>query len=44
MILLDDFIIDLKRVNQYGDESVVNDSPTTDLIRWIINTEELLLN
>lgn len=35
MILLDDYIIDLKRVNQYGDESIVNDAPTTDLIRWI---------
>lgn len=35
MLLLDDFIVDLKRVNQYGDESVTNDSPTTDLIRWI---------
>jgi len=35
MILLDDFIIDLKRVEQYGDELITNDSPTTDLIRWI---------
>lgn len=35
MILLDDFIIDLKRVNQYGDELVTNDAPTLDIIRWI---------
>jgi hypothetical protein len=35
MLLLDDFIKDLKRVNQFGDELVTNDEPTADLIRWI---------
>lgn len=35
MILLDDFVKDLKRVEQYGDELVTNDEPTTDIIRWI---------
>lgn len=35
MLLLDDFIKDLKRVNQFGDELVTNDEPTADIIRWI---------
>ena len=35
MLLLDDFVVDLKRVNQFGDESITNDAPTLDIIRWI---------
>jgi hypothetical protein len=35
MLTLDDSIVDLKRTNQYGDESITSDAPTLDLIRWI---------
>lgn len=35
MLLLDDFVVDLKRVNQFGDESITSDAPTLDIIRWI---------
>lgn len=34
MILLDDFIKDLKRTNQFGDETVTDDEPTADILRW----------
>lgn len=34
MLYLDDFVVDLKRVNQYGDESTTSDAPTLDIIRW----------
>lgn len=35
MILLDDFIKGIKRENQYGDETVVNDEPTLDIVRQL---------
>lgn len=34
MLYLDDFIIDLKRSNQFGDESTTTDQPTLDILRW----------
>lgn len=37
MILLDDFVKDLKRVNQFGDEAVTDDEPTADILRWTNN-------
>jgi hypothetical protein len=35
MLLLDDFLKDLKRTNQFGDENVTNDETTADLLRWL---------
>ena len=37
MILLDDFVKDLKRVNQFGNEDVTDDEPTADILRWTNN-------
>ena len=44
MIILNDFLIDLKRTNQYGDASVTDDAVTLDLIRWINNYKRRTAN
>ena len=35
MLLLDDYLKDLKRTNQFGDEATTNDATTADLLRWL---------
>lgn len=35
MLLLNDYIKDIKRTNQFGDESITNDETTADILRWI---------
>ena len=44
MLLLDDFIKDLKRTNQFGDESVTNDEPTADILRWLNRYRDAVAN